>query len=475
MNKTRQAISSHALTLTDRIFTLFQQQIQSGSLPPRSKLPSVRQLAVKHQISNETAHRAYDKLVAHGYIEPRRGSGFYVKSAAPSFHNASTSAWARQTDTRYDWRKLLWSDLPYEQRPGYGSLPETWMDRTALSNALRSLTRMPLRALAEYESSRGYLPLRQQLQIKLAEQGIQVPVEQIVTTSGASDALNLVLWSHVNNPGECILVEDPAPYMHIQRALASGLQILRVPRESDGPDIEAMRAICSEHKPRAFLCSSILHNPTSTSLSPHKAYQILKLADEFDFIIIDDDTYGDLLPPSESNLVTRLATLDQLKRVIHIGSFSKTLGPGLRVGFVAAGIAHVEHIVLYKSAGQISHTTLGERVVHQFLSQGKYRHHCESLRGRLLEIREQTMAQLVAAGCIFTEPTIAGMYLWCSLGNDVNAHLIARSMFNSQYLMAPGAFFTYAEPMQSYMRFNVPATFQSPALDVLREALRHSR
>lgn len=490
MKKNRLGISSQTSTaqsqrspgrappLTDRIFALFQQQIRDGTLPPRSRLPSIRQLAVEHRISNETAHRAYDKLVAHGYIEPRRGSGFYVKTVAPSDHDSPTSRWAQQTDVEYDWRKLLWSDLPYERRPGYGSLPEAWMDRTALSNALRSLARMPSHTLAEYESPRGYLPLRQQLQIKLAEQGIHTQVEQIVTTAGATEALHLVLWSHINTPRTYVLAEDPAPCMHIQRALASGLEIVHVPRESDGPNIEAMRTVCSEHKPRAFLCSSILQNPTSTSLSPHKAYQILKLADEFDFIIIDDDTYGDLLPPTEANLVTRLATLDQLKRVIHIGSFSKTLASGLRVGFVAASAEHVERIVLYKSAGQIANTTLGERAVHQFLSQGKYRHHCESLRARLLEMREQTMAQLVAIGCTFTEPATAGMYLWGSLGDNVDATLIARTMLDANCLMAPGRFFTSTESMQTYMRFNVPATFRSPAVDVLRDAIRlrrHSR
>lgn len=461
-----------AVPLTDRIFTLIQQQIQSGKLPPSSRLPSVRQLAIDHQVSNETAHRAYDKLVAHGYVEPRRGSGFYVKAGSSTGNHPSASHWAQQTDDEYDWRKLLWSDLPYERRPGYGFLPEAWMDRATLSSALRSLTRIPSRALAEYESPRGYLPLRQQLQVKLAEQGIHTQVEQIVTTAGAADALHLVLWSHVNSARNYVLVEDPAPPMHIQRALASGLEIARVARESDGPDIEAMRAICSKHRPRAFLCSSILQNPTSTNLSPHKAFQILKLADEFDFIVIDDDTYGDLLSPVEANLAARLATLDQLKRVIHIGSFSKTVAPGLRVGFIAASPKHIERIALYKSAGPISSTSLSERVIHQILSQGKYRHHCESLRARLLDIRGQAMAQLVGAGCTFDSPPAAGMYLWGSLGDGVDATAMAKIMLDAGYLMAPGIFFTFTEAARSYMRFNIPATFQSPAVGALRDAIR---
>jgi DNA-binding transcriptional MocR family regulator len=259
--------------------------------------------------------------------------------------------------------------------------------------------------------------------------------------------------------------------MHMQRVLASGLEIVHVLRENDGPDIEAMRTLCNKYKPRAFLCSSILQNPTSTNLSPYKAFQILKLAEEFDFIIIDDDTYGDLLPPTEASLVTRLATLDQLKRVIHIGSFSKTLAPGLRVGFIAASPEHIKRVVLFKAVGLISNSTLDERVVHQFLSQGKYRHHCESLRSRLLDIREQTMAQLAAIGCSFATPETAGMYLWGSLDHKVDAMTVARTMFDTDYLMAPGRFFSLTETFRSYMRFNVAATFQSPAVKALRAAI----
>jgi DNA-binding transcriptional MocR family regulator len=461
-------------SLIDRIFTVISQQILTGVLPPGGRLPSVRQLASDHQVSNETAHRAYDKLVARGYVVPRRGSGFYVKAVAPSVCDSPSLRWAKEADSAHDWRNLLRSELPYERRPGCGSLPDTWMDQAALSNALRSMGRVNPRALAEYETVRGYLPLRQQLQIKLAEQGIGAQPDQIVTAAGATEAVHLVLWSHVNYPGSYVLMEDPAPTMHFQRALACGLEIVRVPRNSDGPDIDVLRAMCEKYKPRVFFCSSILQNPTSTSLSPHKAFQILKLADEFDFSIIDDDTYGDLLPPTDASHVTRLATLDQLNRVIHIGSFSKTLAPGLRVGFVAASPQHVESILLFKAAGLISGSTLGERVVYQFLSQGKYRHHCESLRSRLLEIREETMAQLAAAGCSFPTPGTAGMYLWGSLGDETNASVIADAMTAQDYLVAPGSFFSYADPARSCMRFNIAATCNSPAVAAL-DALIHGK
>jgi DNA-binding transcriptional MocR family regulator len=456
-------------TLIDQIFGTIRRQIQDGTLPDRSRLPSVRQLAIQYHVSNETAHRAYDKLVAHGCIEPRRGSGFFVKANAPAIGDASTIRWAQQSDDSHDWRSLLECDLPYEKRLGGGSLPSDWLDRTIVSNALRSLARIPSRAIADYENVRGFFPLRQQLQLKLAEHGIHAKPEQIVTTAGAMEALHLILWSQVNTPRAQVLIEEPAPAMHIQRLLAAGLEIERVPRDSDGPNIEVMRDLCAKIRPRAFLCSSILQNPTSSSLSPHKAFQILKLADEFNFIIIDDDTYGDLLPLTDVNPVTRLATLDQLKRVYHIGSFSKTLGAGLRVGFIAASLEHIERITLYKAASMITGTTLGERVVYQILSQGKYRHHCESLRSRLFEIRESTMSQLTEIGCQFPTITSAGMYLWGALGDNIDASDVARAMADRGYMTAPSAYFSSD---RSYMRFNIAAAFRNPGVAALGAVLK---
>ncbi len=463
------------VTLIDQVFHAVQRRIRNGELPPRSRVPSVRELAAQYRISNETAHRAYDKLVAHGYLEPRRGSGFYVLATQSPYSESPWLQRSLQSDTANDWRSLLHSDLPYERQPGNGALPEAWMDRRLVTSAFRRLTRLPPRAVSEYEAAKGYLPLREQLQLKLAAQGIAARPDQIVITAGAIEALHLILWSrHITHP-EFVMIEDPSPPMHIQRAMADGLQVLRVPREANGPSTEAIRELCTKHRPRAFLCSSLLHNPTSMSLTPHRAHQLLTLAEEFDFVVIDDDTYGDLLPPTDLSATVRLATLDQLKRVFHIGSFSKTLGAGLRVGYIAAGLENIERIVLYKAASVISSCTLGQRVVHEILSQGKYRHHCDSLRSRLLEIREATAAQLVGIGCVFTATPSIGMYLWASLGEGVAASAVASAMAERKYLTAPARLFSGADSMSSYMRFNIPATFRSSCIPALNAILRSTR
>ena len=397
--------------------------------------------------------RAYDKLVAMGYLEPRRGAGFFVKwrrePPAPR-----SKQWGSTAENPGRWQQLL-RQAALRPNPGDGVFPDEWMDHGAVMDALRSLNKLPTGALGGYADPQGYLPLRQQLHIKLAEQGIHASAQQIVTTSGAIDALHLTIWSHLL-PEQMVAIEDPAPFIYVQRLMASGLNVVKVPRLKDGPDIEALRNVCEQHKPRAFICSSVLQNPTSTNLSPQKAHQILKIAEAHDLLVIDDDTYGDLLPAATSG-TSRLATLDQFERVIHLGSFSKTIAPALRSGFIAASPDRINRILLYKSVGAIHGPLLNERIVYRILSEGRYRHHCEQLQGRLRNARKILSALLSSIGCD-AGGSGTGLYLWASLGAGVDAAEIADRLGSAGLQMAPGSAFSSLDTFRTHMRFNIAAT-----------------
>lgn len=440
--------------LIDRIFDDISKRIEQRSLEIGERLPSVRAMAASMAISNETVLRAYDKLVAAGYLQARRGSGFYVSPQARQLGKSAPAAgWAGPT-APVSWSHLLHSD----QRHGgsaLGTLPVEWIGTEALAQALQALAARPRRSLFEYSDIGGWLPLREALSARLRTIGISASAEQIVTTAGATDALDLVIWSFLYQ-GQYVVVEEPASFIHTQRLMASGLWVLRVRRLQDGPDLEQLADLCEKYQPKAFFCSSVLHNPTSTSMSPRKAHQLLKLAEQHAMWIVDDDTHGDLLPRSKLGAVTRLAALDHLERVIHIGSFSKTVAPGLRAGFLAAGSERMKKLLLMRSVGSIHSSLLTDQLVHHLLTEGGYEQHCERLQKKLAASGNALLAKIRARGWRAMEAE-AGMYLWVAFGEGVDALAVADMLRADGMMLAHERAFS-SHGVDQHVRLNIAHT-----------------
>jgi DNA-binding transcriptional MocR family regulator len=465
-----------ASSRVDLIFSLVAAAIRGRKIPPGSRLPSVRQLADDCQVSRDTTARAYDKLVAHGLLESRRGSGFYALAAKrrPYVAAPSRTAMAPQfpTENPTRWRlSLVRPSSNLLTLSGSGVLPDDWIDAEQITSALRAVARSNQRVLAHHGDPQGYLPLREQLKLKLGDLGVNASTGNIITTCGATDAIHLIVQTYLRSPGHAVLVEVPGPPMLLDRLLSCGLIPIMVPRRNDGPDVEILRTLCAKHRPQFFFCNSVLHNPTSTYMAPHTAFQILRLAEEFDLTIVEDDTYGDLMPDSSAAPVARLAPLDQLQRVIYVGSFSKTLAPGLRCGFLVANQQRIDWLLTYRAISQLAINSWPERVVYRLLSEGNYRHHCKKLRQRLSEARSPLIQQLRSMGLqIDNEPDV-GLYVWADLGSNIDAQSVAERMLEQGHLIAPGVVFS-PEPMhKSFVRFNIGHSHESPALPALAKLL----
>ncbi|MFT4020265.1 MAG: PLP-dependent aminotransferase family protein [Acinetobacter sp.] len=438
-------------TLIDQITQSLMEKIHQGEFNVGSRLPSVRKYAQILSVSNETVLRAYDKLVVLGYLEARRGSGFYVLRTHPGHQEKPVKNWIQNNPNISHWQKLLYQYDISEQAEPFDLSNQAVTNTALLQDALKSMDLSVLSRMNHYANPQGYFPLREQLQVKLAEQGIHSSADQIITTNGATDALHLVLWAHFF-PEQTIVIEDPSTPLHVQRSLASGLEIFRVERLEDGPDLEALQKLCEKHKPKAFLMSSILQNPTSSCLSVYKAHQLLKMAETYDFFIIDDDTYGDLLPESQMINITRLANLDQFNRVIQIGSFSKTISAGIRSGYIAAKKETIEHILLYKSVGAIQNSLLTDELIAKVLESGKYKAHCENFAANLAPARIQTRNTLLSLGWDIPE-TKAGVFLW---GKHTEEEQDAIQILKLKgFHFATGGNFTRNHVYCPFVRFNI--------------------
>ncbi len=438
--------------LIDQIVAAVSKLVEDRALRAGSRMPSIRHFALEHRISRFTVVQAYDRLVAMGYLNSRPGSGFYV-APRPLTGNGGEPPLKleRAVDVLWLIRNAL-RQPSTQPMPGAGWLPADWMDEDGIRRSLRALSRKSGDFLSGYGLPGGYLPLRELLQRRLAEIGVAAEPGQILLTKGATHALDLVA-RYFLRPGDTVLVDDPGYYLLFGALKSLGAKIVGVPWNSAGPDLAALEALLKEHQPKLFFTNTILHNPTGAVISQATAYRVLQLAEKHGFMIVEDDIYGDFHPGRPA----RLATLDQLDRVIYVGSFSKTVSAALRVGYLACKREIAEQLADLKLLTGLTTSEIGERLMHQLLIDGHYRKHLDRLRGRLQESRGKTLRKLEQLGLTpFVEPE-GGMFAWLDLGAGANPVEIAGSAAGKGIMLAPGNLFRPNQEPSRHMRFNVAA------------------
>jgi DNA-binding transcriptional MocR family regulator len=332
-------------------------------------------------------------------------------------------------------------------------LPTAWLDGQGVANALRAVSRQNVGALLNYGPPQGYAPLRDPLQRKLAELEIAAVPDQFVTTLGVTQAIDLVAREFCR-PGDTVFVDDPAWFLMFGSFAAMGLKVVGIRRLADGPDLAQLETLAALHQPRMYIINSVLHNPSSTSLSAAKAFQILRIAERHDITLLEDDIYCDL-HPGGTHGVTRLAALDQLQRVIYVGGFSKSLAANLRVGFIAAAADIAERLADRKMLATLSTSDLGERIVYRILSEGVYRKHLDRIRARLDAVRPLVVRRIESLGLTLAPAPTAGMFAWADCGRDTN--VLAAQAMDEGLLLAPGSLFSPDQLPSTKLRLNVAA------------------
>jgi DNA-binding transcriptional MocR family regulator len=333
-----------------------------------------------HRVSPSTVVAAYDRLQAQGLVEARRQRGFFVRQTAPASDAGSAAGAQRPLAAPVDAAALIramFQPRPGPAGPGLGTLPESWLDSELLRRALR-------RAAAEvgdalrYGDPYGDFELRRAMARRLStELGIAADPEQLMTAVGATHALEIVARTLLA-PGDAVLVDEPGWAVEHARLARMGMRLLPVPRGPQGPDLDRMEALAAEARPRLYATVSVLHNPTGASLGLAAAHRVLRLAEAYDFAIVEDDTYAWLAPPH----APRLSALDGLKRTVYVTGFSKILAPNWRVGVLAAAPELVARFVDTKMLSSLTTPALHERAVAWCLDRGTLRRHSERVIAR---------------------------------------------------------------------------------------------
>ena len=442
-------------TLTEQLAARFAERIAQRLMSPGSRLPSVRECARQHGVSPTTVVAAYDQLLALGLVEARKQRGFYVRDTVPA--QRTTAGRQPRTPLPNSATALIRGMFQPPGRhpmPGLGTLPVDWLDLPMLASALRKVTSgTQLAAMSlQYGEPAGEMRLRRALATRLADHGVKAVPQQIVTTIGATHALDVVTRTLLK-PGDSVLVDEPGWSVEYARLAALGMRVLPVPRGADGPDLEVMQRLIKAHRPQLYVTVSVLHNPTGASLSLQSAHRVLQLAQASGLFIVEDDTYAHLAPAH----LPRLAALDALERTIYVSGFSKILTPNWRVGYLAAPHALVDRLIDTKLLTTLTTPGLTEQALAHCLEHGLLRRHAERVVQKLDAARARSVKLAEAHGCHFAAAP-RGLFGWVDVGVDTER--LARVMIDD-WLLAPGSLFHATHRPSTLMRINF-ATTQEP-------------
>ncbi|HMP41799.1 MAG TPA: PLP-dependent aminotransferase family protein, partial [Roseiflexaceae bacterium] len=442
-----------------------RQSIESGVLPVATRLPAARNLADDLEVSRITVENAYASLEADGLVERRAGSGTYVLPGGPlpPLPSGGIPEWPR-------WQQGLATVpglFPVAATPrsaatpphpapirfrGFGDPRRFPIDD--FSRAIREVIRRDGSAALEFGDPHGYRPLRTTIGHVLSSQGVQAHPDNVLITSGSQQAIGLVTQILLN-PGDVILVEAPTYDVALDLFRARRLTLVGCPVDAWGMQTDRLEALLLQHRPRLIYTIPNFQNPAGTCMPLVRRRQLIALADRYSIPILEDDFVGDLR--YDGRVQPALKALDPGGRVIYIGTFSKLLMPGLRVGFLLAEGPIYDLLARLKWVNDLATSTLIQRALELYVTVGRYQAHirrsCQAYRRRR-DALVQAIGRYLPATVHMTTPQ-GGLFGWLQLPPEWSATRLQPYAAAEGVEFAPGTrFFPNQADGEPFVRLN---------------------
>ncbi len=457
--------------LYQQIKAHLRQGILSGGLVADTRLPASRQLARDLGVNRITVENAYSELEADGLIFSRVGSGTYVLPSNPlplGPKSSSDIPWplwqldmqARNSLSRPGSAEAILKAAGHPNPISFASgISDTrQFPAEEFRKTIQAVMRRDGIEAMDYGERNGYAPLRESIAHILASQGLQTRPENILITAGSQQAIALVSQV-ILKPGDVILVESPTYSIAIELFRALGFQIVGIPMDNQGMQVEKLEKLLQQHHPKLIYSIPNFHNPTGTCLNSVRRRQLIVLSDRYNVPILEDDFVGDLR--YEGRAQPSLKALDAGGQVIHISTFSKMLMPGLRVGFLVADGPVYNSLLGFKRLSDVATSTLIQRALEAYVTVGRYQAYLRRSCQVFLKRRDAMLAAIeryLPAG-VTVDPPQGGLFLWLRLPEALSSEELLPLACTEGVAFAPGkAFFPEGNGGQDWMRLNFVAS-----------------
>ncbi|WP_144372102.1 PLP-dependent aminotransferase family protein [Vogesella urethralis] len=420
--------------------------IQRGVLRPGEKMPSVRKACAQYQVSPATILAAYRLMEERGLVEARPQSGFYVRTQTrlPLPHMRRQSGTVATGDEVLDNIELV---LAAQQQPGYLDLSMAsprggdFYPTTRLKHILHKLSREQPTLATDYSYPPGAQSLREQVARRALAWGVALAADDIVTTNGCTEALQLALRT-VCKHGDTIGLESPTYFLLLPLLKSLGLNVIEIPTHpTTGLSLDALELLLEEKRLQAIVAMPTVHNPLGATMPPENKKRLAALVNAHRVPLIEDCPHADLFYGQLTPDAVKAHDSDGY--VLLCGSFNKTLAPGFRVGWIAPG-RYRRELTRLKFASSLSQPRLLEETLAVYLQDGAYDQHLRFLRRHYqaqMARLQDVVAQVFPAGTRATSPT-GGCLLWVELPGEADALQLSRAAYAEKMLVVPGALYS---------------------------------
>ncbi|MBN6151690.1 PLP-dependent aminotransferase family protein [Xanthomonas sp. AmX2] len=443
------------MLLYETLAAQLRDQIGRGGLRAGDRLPSIRQLAARHGVSAATAVQACLQLEREGLAQARPRSGYFVRAAATLPPPAAGPR--RRAPGKVDnpaLQRVLDMYARADLVPLHSATPApALLPGHALAAALSRQLRRNRATALDYAPPQGHAALRQQIAQRYAYSATAVAPDEVVITAGTMEAISLALRT-VTSPGDVVLVETPTYHGILQAVAALRLKVLEVPnRPGHGIDAARLDALLQRTRVRAAVLVPNFNNPLG-SLTPDSAKRaLLASCARHGTVVIEDDIYGELAWSGQRPLPLR--HFDTHANVITCGSFSKTLAPGLRVGWLLGG-EWTDALVRAKYFSTVGSASLAQLALADYLARHDLDRHLRKLR-RALADNGQRLRESVArhwpAGTRAGDPA-GGLSLWLQLPEGGNGQVLFEAALAERIGTSPGHLYSSRGDYAGHLRLS---------------------
>lgn len=435
-----------------------QQQIAQGQYVKGERMPSVRQLAKTCSVSISTVMQCYRTLENEGLICASSRSGYFV--------TASNKAELKQSEITLDLGepvKVIGQQMalamskaaadPKFMHLGAALPAASFLPKYELQKAMMQVVKTNASSFISYENSRGAPILRLEIAKRMALQGVNINPDDIIITNGCQEALMLSL-KVVTQPGDIVAIESPAYYGLLQAIDAAGLKALPLPCDPHtGLIPEALAQALEQWPIKACVLIANFSNPLGSLMPDEKKKQILELLDRKAIPLIEDDTYGDL--GFNGSRPSSFLALSNATNVFYCNTFSKTVSPDLRIGWVIAP-GHTNKLEYLKFINNISAASIPQLALANLLKSGKYARYLEAVKPqykKAIERLTELVLDLFPPSTKVSDPQ-GGFVLWIELPYEVDGDLLTQSALKNNISIAPGSIFSPIPQFCHYIRLN---------------------